>query len=1336
LVLALTTDRDAAAHPTAIRCQECGRRVTAECPIHGSAQKQPVDADGTPASAPAVPQIPGYEGVTFVARGGFGVVFTARARGALSPVAIKLAREDRAEARRRLAEELRVLTDIGAPHVPAVLGHGETAAGTPYFVMEYLGAATLAARLTDRTVPLPLDMALALATSILLALAAVHERGYVHRDLKPENVFVNGARATLIDFGLVLGGESTSAAAREISGEATVVGTIDYMSPEQCEGLTDIDARADIYAMGVILHELVTGRSPFWGPRAVVREKHLSHRPPRLAAGAPELAIPPALEEIAARCLAKDRSARFPGARDLLRALQSVRASLETMDVTPVPSSRAPMRMGTEAARLTCGVVFFETTAAPNVVQTQLRAVGGQIAHGVAGRYAAVFVQDLSDNPAQRALIAARRLVRNGLCARARVDLAMVTAQTRKDGTRRFLNPQLAQADRYPAAGDAEIVVSQAAAEVLPDGDPDDPPTSVGGEIRAGSTMAGSWPMVGRDDVLAALVDSALDTTRNARPAVVTVTGDAGTGKSHLFREVATRLAALEPQVTLLALRAREPALGDVDPTLTELVRCGLSAAPSREPVTEEDAAQSQVLAAVLAQGSARSEEGISAQPAFRSLGAAPGALRSAMTAATGDVLRRKASARPLLVLIDDAHFVGDIALAALEYAALGEAGAPIWVCAFGRSVLVQDHPAWGERAGRRESHTLGPLDASSAAQLCRKLLLPVETVPGPAVAHLVARAAATPLLLVELVRGLHREGIVRRSPKGESWYLATDELDRLPDLPVVEWMAHREIAGLAPALRDHARLIALLGDGTTQAEIEGVVRRIDDEGGGLDFPLDAGVATRRLLATGSITRDAQGRVSYRQALVRQALARDTSETFRRVVHQAAAAFYRGADAMPDQRRLSQLAIHASAAGLGQEAVRTYMTLAERAHTWHAYLEAERLYSRVLEQPGVDASDRAAAHRGRGLMRYRLSRYHDALADFAVARDRAEEVGDTMTALDILLDEATVLDWMDDHATSELRVREAEERTPSDAPPLFRARLHLGMGRSAMRLNWNTEASDLLERAAAAAAPLGDDGYETQVIALVLLSYLLLPLGRPADVHRVLEQLVVLCEAHGDKLHLGAALNARALLWGSTGDRGRMTVDMDRSLALARELGQGSLELNGEYNIGEYLLLMDDPTAAAPYIARARALDLRITGHPGRAVVALLDARLRLHMGDLAGAAAIVQDIREHQAAMRARGENDRLMVPSEDVLCSAIELSTAGASLEQWDELEARSEQCSVGQERIEILDFRAAASQRANRVTEAHAHVTRAIELTSRIPNVMQGRLARRLTELARLV
>jgi hypothetical protein len=169
----------------------------------------------------------------------------------------------------------------------------------------------------------------------------------------------------------------------------------------------------------------------------------------------------------------------------------------------------------------------------------------------------------------------------------------------------------------------------------------------------------------------------------------------------------------------------------------------------------------------------------------------------------------------------------------------------------------------------------------------------------------------------------------------------------------------------------------------------------------------------------------------------------------------------------------------------------------------------------------------------------------------------------------------------------------------------------------------------------------------------------------------------------------------------------------------------------GEYNLGEYLLMMGDADAAEPHIERAIALDLKISGDPGRPIVTLLPARLHLYRGDEVRAAAIVERIRDRQR--QAGDGGNELMVPSEDVLCAMVELATRDATEVEWDQLESRSERFSVGQEQIEVVEARAIAAQRRGRAKDARGHLERALELGSRIPNAMAGRLRRRLHDLA---
>jgi serine/threonine protein kinase/tetratricopeptide (TPR) repeat protein len=1415
------------------RCPSCGRRVRDACPEHGRVENP--DPDSAQISGPTIPQFAGYVIKRIVGSGGFGTVYEAApdppAPGMPATVAIKLPRPDRADASECMTHERAVLADVGPPHVPRLFGSGELGDGTPYVVMEYLTTPTLSERLIARAAkpgetpaPMPLADACALAISILRALEAVHDKGYVHRDLKPENIFVDerDRQVTLVDFGLVAALDLSKTRDTTIAGAG--VGTAEYMSPEQCEGRADIDARADVYAMGVILYELIAGHPPFWGPRTVIKEAHLSRRPPRLSAVVAGAAIPRALDDLVARCLAKDRRDRFEDVAALREAIEAVLAAIAAPRPLERPTMRSPTNEAGSAAkprageeggpaapgakgdRPTVGLLFFASRADVVAVQGRISSLGGQLAHAAGGRFVVAYGQEHGENPARRALRAAEELLRQEVTDRVRLDLAPVMVQTRKDGSKRFVSPLFARADRFPAEGDAlGISLTPAAAAVVPEGAipaaADEPPArpakkkraAEGGVTDVTAEMA-AWPIIGRDAVLEALVAAARRAEREGVPSTASVVGEAGEGKSHLFRVLVKRLGDLGV-AEVLALRAREPALGDVDHTLAELLqrvldlpsappvdggrellrerlgvdeprpRVSISVAPraynptitdlegsvsstlpgmpssleidpgpaSRAPRSGPDLAPAVAVALGWVSPDAPDS---TMRPELKALGAAPGALRSALTVAAGGALRRRAGKRPLFVVLDDAHWASDVLLSALEYAALADGGAPLWICALGRPSFERENPSWGERAARREQHRLGPLDPASAAALCRRLLLPVDSVADSAVQRLVDRAQAIPLLLVELVRGLRREGIIRKSPKGESWYLATDELDRLPDLPLIEWLARSELDALAPTLRGHARLLALSGEQVTVADLEGILMRLEQAGGDRDFPLDARIATQRLLAAGVVIEDREGNIGFRHALVREAIARGTPEALRRRIHHAAAEHYAGAAAgRSEEHRLAQIAYHAGAAGMSAIAERAYLDLAERARARHAYTDAERLYSRALEQGGdATVAERAAAYRGRGLMRYRIGRYHDALTDFSCARELVIQDGDVAAQIEILLDEATALDWMDDYKTSEERVQQARALLPKVkvSSPLLEARVLLGVARAQHRFSRNEEAAALFEKAAEAAEPLGEDGYETLVIALMLVGFILPGLGRLDDAIRALDHTIALCESHGDRLHLAVAVDHRALVWGYLGDKDRMVADMERALSLGREIGQLSMDLIAEYNYGEFLLLLDDADAAEPHIRRAIEIDRKLSGDPGRPVVALLEARLRLYRGDEDGARAIASRIRERQASLRASGESDALMAPSEDVICTMIELATRDAAIAEWDDLEVRSERFSVGQERIEVIETRALACARRDRGVEAEHHLERAVDVATRIPNAMSARLNRRLVEL----
>jgi serine/threonine-protein kinase len=264
------------------------------------------------------------EGV--LGRGGMGVVYRARHEviDKLAAIKILLPTED-AEVVERFVNEARAATAIGNAHIVDTVDFGALPDGSTYFVMEYLEGRTLARMIkAEQFVELP--RAIAIAKQIAEGMSAAHRAGIVHRDLKPENIFVckqdgNDEFVKLLDFGIA----KVQHAQNRITRAGTIFGTPHYMSPEQAAG-TEVDPRTDIYSLGVILYEMLSGKVPFdaENPMGLLTQHMYTDPTPLTKLEAAPQAIPSALDAIVLKCLAKKQDERYDTMDDLAEDLDRV----------------------------------------------------------------------------------------------------------------------------------------------------------------------------------------------------------------------------------------------------------------------------------------------------------------------------------------------------------------------------------------------------------------------------------------------------------------------------------------------------------------------------------------------------------------------------------------------------------------------------------------------------------------------------------------------------------------------------------------------------------------------------------------------------------------------------------------------------------------------------------------------------------------------------------------------------------------------------------------------------------------------------------------------------
>src|SRR5579863_1535545 len=302
-----------------------------------------------------------YEILSAIGAGGMGEVYRARDTRLDRIVAVKILPDhlaNRIELRERFDREARTVANLNHPHICVLHDIGQQD-GIDYLVTEYLEGETLAERLKKG--PLPIAQVLQYAIEISDALDKSHRKGITHRDLKPGNIMLAKSGTKLLDFGLAkLKAAPTASplsqlptANDNITAQGTILGTLQYMAPEQLEG-KEADARTDIFAFGVVVYEMATGKKAFEGKtQASLIAKILETDPPPISSLQPM--TPPALDRVVKKCLAKELDDRWHAAKDLCDELKWIAESGSQVVLTTAAGAKGIRALGRRPVILSLG---------------------------------------------------------------------------------------------------------------------------------------------------------------------------------------------------------------------------------------------------------------------------------------------------------------------------------------------------------------------------------------------------------------------------------------------------------------------------------------------------------------------------------------------------------------------------------------------------------------------------------------------------------------------------------------------------------------------------------------------------------------------------------------------------------------------------------------------------------------------------------------------------------------------------------------------------------------------------------------------------------------------
>jgi tetratricopeptide (TPR) repeat protein len=718
------------------------------------------------------------------AEGGMGAVYRARDEETSAEVALKLMHADSAAHAERFAREALLLAELRHPAIVQYVAHGRSGAGELYLAMEWLEGVDLAARL--RRGRLTVAESVHLVTRIAAALGAVHARGAAHRDVKPSNLFLPGGdvlSARLLDFGIArLAPESSFT--RTATG--VVLGSPRYMSPEQTRGLKEADARTDVFSLGCVLYECLTGRPAFAGDHLVaILAKILLEEVPRPSEDCP--GVPEALDALLARMLAKAPDERPANGAEVERAL----LALPLEAASPAPRRERPAAL-TEGEQRLVSVVVVATpqagdrasaahaetvpAAASDAENTGAREAcerhGARLEKLADGSFVALVlgVGAATDQAAQAARCAlslrsvfpdrALALVTGGAVVRGALPVGDAV-----DRAVRLVGPCEAPA-RSLRVDDVTAALIASRFEVAMHGAIACLVEERAGTAGAGTLLGRATPCVGRERELSQLAATWAECVGESVARALLVTGPPGVGKSRLLYEFSRSLSGG-------GAGASEQWLAQGDPMsaaapfgmVAQVIRqaAGLRAGESPDErraklvarvarhVPAADVARVADFLGECIGAPATGDGGVQLTAARRD----PRLMGDQVRRAFEDWIVAECAAGPRLVVLEDIHWGDWPTLQLLDGALKLASELPLMVLAFARPEVHESFPKlWAARAV--QELRVAELSRRASERFVREVLGPAADAG--VVERVVAHAGGHALFLEELVRSV-REG-------------------------------------------------------------------------------------------------------------------------------------------------------------------------------------------------------------------------------------------------------------------------------------------------------------------------------------------------------------------------------------------------------------------------------------------------------------------------------------------------------------------------------------------------------------------------------------------------